>query len=292
MPFAVPYGFFGVHLFFIISGFVILMSLDSRNGDGFVKSRFIRLYPVYWASVILSFLVTLHFAPPEYRHDLPTLLVNLTMFQAYVKVPDIDGVYWSLAYELGFYVFSYGAFRLAQRTRPDFIGLLPLWLCLGAVLFYQFARWIPHPLHLLLGIHSYAHLFAAGIALYLIRKQGIRPLWIGTLLAAPFIQYLYDGAPGLIAVALSIGIAVIALFSGLSLPKRIATPLIGLGTISYALYLTHQMIGYVILAKLIGIGMSSLAALLITLVIAILIATTLCRYVERPAARWLKTRLA
>ena len=56
---AVPYGYFGVNLFFIISGFVIFMTLQrTERPMDFVVSRFSRLFPSYWAAIILTFAVT------------------------------------------------------------------------------------------------------------------------------------------------------------------------------------------------------------------------------------------
>src|SRR5690554_5644422 len=47
------FGVYGVRLFFVISGFVILMSAWGHSPGRFVISRIARLYPAYWASVIL-----------------------------------------------------------------------------------------------------------------------------------------------------------------------------------------------------------------------------------------------
>ncbi|WP_347037637.1 acyltransferase family protein [Glutamicibacter halophytocola] len=48
------YGQLGVRLFFLISGFVILMSLQGKNVIGFIGSRVGRLYPAYWLAVIAA----------------------------------------------------------------------------------------------------------------------------------------------------------------------------------------------------------------------------------------------
>src|SRR5690606_36141385 len=60
----VPFGHVGVHLFFIISGYVIFLTLDrlkSRElGIGrFFLARFRRLFPVFWVAVPVTYLVTL-----------------------------------------------------------------------------------------------------------------------------------------------------------------------------------------------------------------------------------------
>lgn len=49
------YGFYGVHLFFVVSGFVILTSLERSGPRKFIISRFVRLYPVYWLVCGLTF---------------------------------------------------------------------------------------------------------------------------------------------------------------------------------------------------------------------------------------------
>jgi peptidoglycan/LPS O-acetylase OafA/YrhL len=53
------YGFLGVELFFLVSGFVIAMSGWGRPLGAFFASRVSRLYPAYWAAVVVTTLVVL-----------------------------------------------------------------------------------------------------------------------------------------------------------------------------------------------------------------------------------------
>src|SRR3954463_9240577 len=41
------YGFLGVSVFFVISGFVIAYSAEGRSGPGFAIARFARIYPTF-----------------------------------------------------------------------------------------------------------------------------------------------------------------------------------------------------------------------------------------------------
>src|SRR5437868_190367 len=53
------YFYMGINFFFIISGFVIFMSIENGSPKQFVLSRFVRLYPAYWAGLLLTSLVVL-----------------------------------------------------------------------------------------------------------------------------------------------------------------------------------------------------------------------------------------
>src|ERR1700686_2691801 len=70
----------GVDLFFIISGFVIFMTIEkTRRGLDFVVSRFSRLFPAYWIAVSLTFFIV-HVAGLPGREVTPSAaLANLSM---------------------------------------------------------------------------------------------------------------------------------------------------------------------------------------------------------------------
>src|ERR1043166_3463819 len=58
--FHVPWGHFGVQLFFMISGFVILMTvMKVRSVGEFAVLRLARLYPAYWVACGLTFGIVL-----------------------------------------------------------------------------------------------------------------------------------------------------------------------------------------------------------------------------------------
>ncbi|PRY10587.1 peptidoglycan/LPS O-acetylase OafA/YrhL [Pontibacter ummariensis] len=100
------YGYLGVHLFFMISGFVIFLTAKSvKTPFEFVIARFSRLYPTYWVCVLLTFLVVLLDGKGV---TLEQLFYNLTMFQMFLGQENIDGAYWSLAEELVFYGIVFG----------------------------------------------------------------------------------------------------------------------------------------------------------------------------------------
>ena len=108
------YGYLGVHIFFVISGFVIPWSLYRadyvlRDYPRFVLKRNVRLYPPYLASIAITILATNFVLAPAFH--LPRLTVtarDLLFHFAYlndlVHVPWINVVYWTLAIEFQWYL--------------------------------------------------------------------------------------------------------------------------------------------------------------------------------------------
>jgi peptidoglycan/LPS O-acetylase OafA/YrhL len=97
-------GSSGPLLFFVISGFVIFMTLSRcKVVSDFTVSRFSRLYPAYWAAVLLTYTVGTIWPLPGQHYTVFQLLINFTMLQAYLGVPPIDDVYWTLNIEIFFY---------------------------------------------------------------------------------------------------------------------------------------------------------------------------------------------
>src|ERR1700731_494633 len=104
VPFGFPIGASGVDLFFVISGFVIFMTLGRcASVSDFLISRFSRLYPAYWAAALLTWSVGTVWPLPKQGYTINQLFINLTMAQGFINIEPIDGVYWSLNVEFCFY---------------------------------------------------------------------------------------------------------------------------------------------------------------------------------------------
>jgi peptidoglycan/LPS O-acetylase OafA/YrhL len=116
------WGHYGVELFFLISGFVIFMTLErSKSVYDFAVSRVARLYPAYWVAVALTSIVA-YAAFPRWDSAPPSfgvVLVNLTMLQRFFMVGEIDKSYWTLAIELSFYVAIAAAFKARLMSRIE-----------------------------------------------------------------------------------------------------------------------------------------------------------------------------
>lgn len=98
------YGWIGVEIFFVISGFVICMSCWGRTPRQFFTSRVIRLYPAYWFAIAFTTTVLMLLPGVWDRLRMRDVLLNITMLQSGSGVMNVDGVYWTLWSELRFYL--------------------------------------------------------------------------------------------------------------------------------------------------------------------------------------------
>src|SRR5215510_1508370 len=86
------YGFYSVQLFFVISGFVISLTIDkSRTWRDFAFSRFSRLYPTYWAA--LTLMVVLELLVFGKEPWISGTIANLTMLQEFIGFGNLDNVF-------------------------------------------------------------------------------------------------------------------------------------------------------------------------------------------------------
>lgn len=280
-------GYFGVELFFMISGFVILMTLERAPSAGaFIKARAARLYPAFWAALLITFCVGVIAPLPGQSLTLADLLVNATMAPAWLKHAAVDDVYWTLAYEAGFYCVMAIALAAGQLRRLD--RWCALWLGLS-VAFIAEPRLVPHPLHYVLSISEYTHLFVAGLIAWRIRAQGATRLRIAILSAAVLVGALRLTPIEFAYYAVSAATFLLAAFGKL---ETIATPtLLFLGAISYPLYLVHQMVGYRVIMALSAAGAPYAAAALLAAAAMIALAAALHRLIEKPGEQLLRRLL-
>ncbi|MCF7220953.1 acyltransferase family protein [Marilutibacter chinensis] len=247
------YGFKGVELFFMISGFVILMTASNGSLRSFAVSRFARLYPAFWACCTLTFVAIVLFGGDRFSASFSQYLVNMTMLSGFVGVPSIDGVYWSLFVELQFYAMVAGVLMIGRISQAQMF--LALWLA-ATILLELFPV---APLRFLL-ITDYAAYFIAGAAAFLIWSRGSSWLRYG-MIGICFILALRDSLGGIegferhFDTRMNVIVVVAIIASYFAVMLLIATRRTGAfgrrrwmvaGALTYPLYLIHQNIGYII----------------------------------------------
>jgi exopolysaccharide production protein ExoZ len=109
------FGWVGVQIFFVVSGFVIATSAEGASPLAFLKSRIVRLYPVAWlASTLVLIVLAVNGLPPSPQAYAASMLLLPTG-------PWIDGQYWTLGLEIMFYGL---VFLLLAARRLAWIGHL------------------------------------------------------------------------------------------------------------------------------------------------------------------------
>ncbi|MBB2914609.1 peptidoglycan/LPS O-acetylase OafA/YrhL [Streptosporangium becharense] len=110
-------GWYGVMVFFLVSGYIVPASLERRGSlRAFWVSRFFRLYPMYAVCVAgMALLVMAGWDALDGRWNsrpVSLTLGHLTMLQNLLYMPNLVNVLWTLSYEMAFYLLLTAMFAL------------------------------------------------------------------------------------------------------------------------------------------------------------------------------------
>lgn len=279
---AFTYGWFGVQLFFAISGFVILLTLGrtTRTAD-FLRTRFWRLFPTYWLAALLTFVAMRLFGPVKLQVETWEFAANLSMIQLYLEpltgARMVDGAYWSLNVELLFYAGMLLLWRLRLLDRVEMV--LAVWLSLKWAW-----PWLNPSVETLL-LLNHLPFFAIGIATYRIHAGQRRVveqlpllLWVFVCVTGNHVWPAPVLTAGLIAIFLAIATGHLAWFRW--------RPLGWLGDLSYPLYLLHGYIGLALILHLRRAGLDGDTAAWLMVAVSIGLAAAVVHWFERPLLRW------
>ena len=294
---AAKYGYLGVDLFFLISGFVILMTASSGSLKKFFISRVIRLYPAFWVCCTLTFLAILILDNGRFTTSTSRYLVNMTMLNEFMNIRSVDGVYWSLAVEIKFYVMVALLLLFRQIKRAQmFLGL---WLAATIMLDI-----FPEDHLRSMFVTGYSPYFIAGAIGFLIYSSGISMVrltlfstsWLVALrhammsIPASSSRYHEYFDPIIVGGLMTFFFALILLVATKKTSALAKINWTNLGALTYPLYLVHQVFGYLIFNKLYPLVNPHLL-FSGTILLMILIAYFVHSQVEQRYSRRLKTLL-
>ncbi len=282
--FKVPFGYMGVSIFFLLSGYLSLRHYkDDTTPWQFIKSKVKRLYPCYWCAVILTFCTT-RLLLPERSVSIKSFLVNLTMLESFLGVDPVDGAYWTLANELIFYFFIF-IFFVTLRKRQKFTQLAIGWLLIAnAILCFQNDTVFFLIVNKLF-MAQYAHMFLAGGLIYSAFSEKNRNLQIIGLLLCIFTQFRVFPIGYSLFFLAAIGLLIYYIITENHRKICIFKPLVFLASISYPLYLIHQNIGYVLIVNLFRAGIKNEMIILIPIIVLSTISYLMHRFIEMPLSK-------
>ena len=279
-------GAAGVDIFFVISGFVIFLSLTRKNRTPieFARDRLIRLVPAYWILTVIHLVILASVAilrGTEVPFDISWTIQSLFFVSQPLgnNLPLISQG-WSLEIEMLFYLLvAVGLIiknPIANIVFPAValvslvgFGLLPdlaLEFIFGGLLGYIYTRIkFPAPVAIGAGV--------IGIVLF------VAPVILGTVDAPRWVTW---GVPSLLVV-----------FSAINLPQLNWKILPTLGAASYPVYLLHMMVINIV-SPIISMFGSSVAMFFVALASCLILSQALGiffdKLVDKPISRFLKAR--
>ncbi|UQA49531.1 acyltransferase [Vibrio sp. ED002] len=277
------WGKYGVQLFFIISGFVIFMSLERvKKPLDFIASRFTRLFPAYWIALIITTLVVYSFGLPGREVPITSTVINFTMLQEFFKVRHVDGVYWTLTVELIFYFWMFVLLCLNKLNHiKQFIFILLVISMAYNLGFTPENKYIEK-----IFIVQYMPYFSIGIILFKGYKEGLRLSNSILLLMSFWLMYISNEFSVFCLSVFFVFMVYISVFCNVRILRvKVFT---FLGSISYSLYLLHQNIGYVIINTGYKLEASPFFSIATAFIISIILASILTFYIEGPIMKLMR----
>ncbi|MGW2195751.1 acyltransferase family protein [Streptosporangium sp. NPDC001682] len=297
------FGYLGVDMFFMISGFVVLLSAWNRRPGAFLVSRIVRLYPAFWVAVTITTVVSVTLGMGKYPITFGQYLANLTMFNALPDIPNVDVVYWTLWAEIRFYALIF-VLAWIGITRNRVIGVLWGWLALTFLLQSGVLPSSVHSVADLVVQSQFSHYFIAGMALCMVYRFGLSAQ-LAAIVLISFVNAVYRGIEfagkvgiryhteieSAVVVAVVVAIFIVMFLVSLRVTQRLGRPWFAVaGALTYPLYLIHAHVGFIVFDRL-GDVVQQHVLLVGTVVLMCLAAYAVNVAVERPLAPRLKRLL-
>ncbi|WMJ70873.1 acyltransferase [Stenotrophomonas sp. 24(2023)] len=300
MPIWSP-GAIGVDIFFVISGFVMMLTADSfiNRPDGwkvFAARRVLRIVPMYWLATTIK-LISLLVVPSVVLHaELDAVKVVLS----YLLLPSTNvdgrfepllGVGWTLIFEM----FFYAIFTIALLLRTNviaFVGCV-LGTCTVIALFRE-PGWNAATMY----FNPIVCFFFVGMIYAVIKDKvdarvllaistvGLVALALGNLVFGMDIAAKARNVGGFLTASL---IVLFCIGAEPWLKGRIPKWVLFLGEASYALYLFHPLISPAVPEVLKRLGIDAPAVSMVLSVVAALVGASIIHVaIEKPVTRWLR----
>jgi peptidoglycan/LPS O-acetylase OafA/YrhL len=280
------YGHLGVPIFFMISGYCILIALQhAQKPAEFIVRRFFRIFPPYWFSLVVTAMIILLLKFTTSVNSVAIIPKNITGIVATLTltttpvthIKTINWVYWTLSYEAFFYL---AVFACAFFKKQYFVIALIVVTLLSIVL----PQFESGPLFFL----NLWPLFSLGVVIYQLLHQPAYKWFNMALLVFTAVDF-YATHQSLIYLVLCLITGALIVINHF---KPLKSNLLSrYGDVSYSLYLVHVPISIYLLGHLKTMAIQSNLALnilfdVVILVFLVFVSKLIHRYVELPAIRY------
>ena len=235
VDFVLSYGARGVDIFFVLSGFVISLSIDGHRVTGRFVARFalrrsLRLDPAYWTVLAIATALLLIAHRPV---SAPQVAAHVVYLQGILEYPQIVSMFWTLCYEIQFYLVFVTMVSFSQRTGSARVAWGFALTSVAASLILLLLQQPTHGVFL-----DWWYEFAVGVATYGVLTKRL-PVWgWSLLLGSTLLAGWNSDGHAVVAVVAALVIAGVA-WRG-HLDNWTLGPIVQyLGRISYSLYLIH-----------------------------------------------------
>ena len=300
-------GFVGVDVFFVISGYLITTILieDIENKRfsiaNFYERRARRILPALFFVMVVCIPFAWMWMLPSQMKDFSQSLVAVSLFASNILFLRESGYFdaaaeekpllhtWSLAVEEQYYVLFPIFLILAWRFGKNRVFWMIVVMAAISLLLSEWGWRNKATANFYLAPTRAWELFAGSIAAFIVQKQGVQknnPLALIGLAAIIFSIFFYDETtpfPSLYALAPVLGVVLLVLYAEkdtIAAKLLSAKGFVGIGLISYSVYLWHQPL--LAFARIRTLEQPSNVLMLVLSLMSVLLAYLSWRYIEKP----------
>ena len=282
-------GRIGVVCFFLMTGYLATAARVRRSAKQYLLNRFLRLYPVFWLLLLLTF-----FELGTESFPIRTWLANITLFEEFLFQPKIIGPSWMLPMQVVFFLtlvvkgieFFVDKDKSRQWNESRWLLLISTIMILSvATGFARYKTQMPFPtaFFLLQGV-AYLGIYYKEMKKGLIGISGLKKMFIifevGFIIAAGL---SYENALSYF-IAYNIGFILFYYYHHFNINSWLS---IEIGKIGFTLFLGAEIpfyfvLGYLETESILGLWME----VFLKFVLAVVFAYLITRYVEKPILRY------
>jgi peptidoglycan/LPS O-acetylase OafA/YrhL len=243
-------GSFGVSIFFVISGFVIIGTAQKYDAKEFVFARVVRLFPGLMLSMLLVLIVGSHFIHP-YERPIASFFHSVFLTYQVAGVDPLATQLWTLLIEIKFYfgvAIALLLFPKFFRSSTRLLILLVGWEITIKVM-AEFSSSVGSYLLPYLTLNGYYKLFAIGICFKLLSTMKLK-LKFDTLFLVSFYfiekVFFVSNFPNILKLYLALASLAMIFSNRVLFPIKLQKISYLMGLSSYLIYLLHEHLGMAI----------------------------------------------